>query len=112
MPSDLADLWNAKSAQQRGVIRLCAAVRAADGEQLKVRRCCQPVTACSVCLASVRIACWALLRSVAAAYPGICTPMLSNAAGGRQSRHGMISRVSSEKACCGVVARIRQHVHA
>lgn len=36
MPSDLADLWNAKSAQQKLVLRLCAAVRAADGEQLKV----------------------------------------------------------------------------
>jgi hypothetical protein len=36
VPSDLADLWNAKSAQQKLVIRLCAAVRAADGERLKV----------------------------------------------------------------------------
>lgn len=36
MPSDLAELWNTKSAQQKAVLRLCGAVRAGDAEALKV----------------------------------------------------------------------------
>lgn len=38
VPSDLAELWNVKSAQQKAVLRLCAAVRAANADALKVCR--------------------------------------------------------------------------
>lgn len=77
VPSDLAGLWNAKSAQQKGVIRLCAAVRAADDKQLKVHRCCH-------CLQSAPSFCpHRLLGSAALCGRCLCliigTPMLRNA---------------------------------
>jgi len=37
VPSDLVELWNAKSAEQKAVLRLCAAVRDDDAGALKVR---------------------------------------------------------------------------
>ena len=108
VPSDLADLWNAKSAQQKLVIRLCAAVRAADGDQLQVIRRCYCLQ-CAISLYSHSLLGCALWLPLV---PGICMPMLSDAQGARQFEDDVMSRVSSEKSCCGVVALIRQSVLA
>lgn len=80
VPSDLADLWNAKSAQQKAVIRLCAAVRAGDTEQLKVRHAdhcrhnaaqLRPAAVSAAHRALLCCAQWPLLM------PSVCMPLLS-----------------------------------